>query len=305
MNGQESARPGPSSLGYFVLNATDLGAWETFALDIVGMQRGEAHSDSALALRLDHYAQRLLIEPGDEDDLSAIGWELDDDQDLTLLADNLAGHGIDLEEGSPELCRARQVERVVCCTGPDRIRHELFYGPVMAPMTQTFRSSVMRGSFVAGRLGAGHYVAVVADKAAATRFYVDALGLRISDHIRGEVAPGGPVLDVSFLHAATGRHHSAAFAAMPATRRIHHIMVEVEDMNDVGLAFERCKAANVPIMMGLGHHPNDDMFSFYAVTPSGFGLEVGYGGKIIDNSTWAVRSYTTLSDWGHESGPAA
>ena len=79
-------------------------------------------------------------------------------------------------------------------------------------------------------------------------------------------------------------------------------MVEVADINDVGLARERCRAAGVPVMMDLGHHPNDGMFSFYAITPGGFALEIGAGGRIIDKHDWQVRSYTRLSDWGH--GPA-
>ena len=77
-------------------------------------------------------------------------------------------------------------------------------------------------------------------------------------------------------------------------------MVQVEDMNDVGLAWQRCKAAGVPFLMDLGHHPNDQMFSFYVVTPGGFGPEVGWGGIVIDDDDWEVRSYSQLSDWGHE-----
>jgi hypothetical protein len=41
------------------------------------------------------------------------------------------------------------------------------------------------------------------------------------------------------------------------------------------------------------------MFSFYVVTPSGFMIEYGYGGLVIDDRDWEVRSYPQLSDWGH------
>jgi hypothetical protein len=82
-------------------------------------------------------------------------------------------------------------------------------------------------------------------------------------------------------------------------KRIHHFMVQASDMNDVGLAYDRCLNAGVPIMMGPGHHPNDQMFSFYCVTPSGFGLEFGWGGIVIDDANWEVRTYSQPSDWGH------
>ncbi|MFD0567797.1 hypothetical protein ACFQ2M_41870 [Kitasatospora saccharophila] len=33
-------------------------------------------------------------------------------------------------------------------------------------------------------------------------------------------------------------------------------------------------------------HPNDHMFSFYVRTPSGFSVEYGWGGLLIDDATW-------------------
>jgi hypothetical protein len=83
-------------------------------------------------------------------------------------------------------------------------------------------------------------------------------------------------------------------------KRIHHIMVECADHNDVGLAYDRCQRAGVPIMMELGHHPNDKMFSFYMISPSGFAIEYGAGGIVVDDATWTVKHYTELSDWGHK-----
>lgn len=288
----------PASLGYFVVGATDLHAWQRFAVDIVGMQATAI--DGALVLRLDAQAQRMVISADQEDDLLAVGWAYNDDIALRAAIAQLQYHGLAPVEGSAALCAARQVERLVWVRDPNGLSHELFYGPAMAPMDQPLRSTVATGGFVAGALGAGHYVAVAADKTATDRFYRTVLGLHLSDYIRGEITPGGPILDATFLHAASGRHHSVAFACAPLHKRVHHLMVEVADMNDVGLARERCFAAGVPLMMDLGHHPNDGMFSFYAITPGGFGLEIGSGGRVIDRHEWQVRSYSRLSDWGHQ-----
>ena len=119
--------------------------------------------------------------------------------------------GVAVEQGDQHLCSSRRVKRLYRCTDPNGLQHELYYGPAIAPMDQTFRSSVLRGNFVAGRLGAGHYVTSAVDKAETDQFYRHVLGLCLSDFIRGEVAPGGPVLDATFMHAATGRHHSAVY----------------------------------------------------------------------------------------------
>lgn len=287
----------PSSLGYFIVTATDLAAWRRFAVEIVGMQAVAHGAD--LVLRLDAQAQRLVITAGAQDDLQAVGWAFDDAIALEAAIAQLEHHGLRPTQGSAALCAARQVERLVWVTDPNGIDHELYFGPAMAPMDQPFRSAVLISEFVAGQLGAGHFVAIAADQAATGHFYREVLGLHLSDYIRGEIAPGGPILDATFLHAASGRHHSVAFVCAPLPKRVHHLMVEVADINDVGLARERCLAAGVPLMMDLGHHPNDGMFSFYAVTPGGFGLEIGAGGRIIDQQDWQVRSYSRLSDWGH------
>ena len=292
----------PASLGYFVVAARDLAAWRHFATAVVGMQ--VADDAGRLALRLDAQAQRLVIEAGADDDLAAVGWAYETEQDLEAAIAQLYGHGLDVTDGDAALCAARGVERLARVRDPNGLAHELYFGPCMAPMDVPFRSQVLHGNFVAGALGAGHYVAVARDKEATDRFYRQMLGLRLSDYIRGEVAPGGPILDATFLHARTGRHHSVAFACAPMPKRVHHLMVEVDNRDDVGLARDRCRAAGVPIMMDLGSHPNDGMFSFYAVTPSGFGLEFGTGGVVIDDAHWQVRSYHRLSNWGHERPPA-
>lgn len=289
----------PASLGYFVIGARDLAAWRAFAEDLVGMQ-AEPLGDG-LALRLDQQAQRFIVEPGEEDDLRAVGWLYDTEAALEAAIAQAREQGAIPEAGSAALCRARGVERLARLVDPNGIAHELHFGPRYAPHDAPFRSRCLRGGFVAGALGAGHYVAVTADHDATARFYRETLGLRVSDYIRGEMAPGGPVLEATFLHAATGRHHSVAYAVGPTHKRVHHLMVEYTEMRDVGLAHERCLAAGVPLMMGLGQHPNDGMFSFYAVTPSGFGLEIGWGGVVVDDADWQVRSYTRLSDWGHHS----
>ena len=52
-------------------------------------------------------------------------------------------------------------------------------------------------------------------------------------------------------------------------------------------------------MQTLGRHPNDGMCSFYAKTPSGFQFELGWGGREVDDATWAPTTYDHISEWGH------
>lgn len=293
--------PHISNLGYLCLEASDLEQWKSFAVDLLGLQVRCYQSGKLLTLRMDDYEQRIVVQQGEADDLVAAGWKFDTAGELEAYVGELAAKGIEAERGPDELTASRRVERVYTCTDPDGLRHEFFYGPAYAPSDLPFGSNVLKSRFVTGDLGVGHFVSASQDYTKTLAFYGDVLGLKVSDYIRASLdTPEGAVdFDATFFHTETGRHHSFATAALPFPKRIHHIMVEVADFNDVGLAYERCLAAGYPMMMGLGHHPNDGMFSFYVISPSGFAVEYGYGGHVIDDDNWEVRSFSQLSDWGH------
>ncbi|WP_336335138.1 VOC family protein [Pseudomonas putida] len=292
--------PEISSLGYWVINASDLEQWETFATCILGLQVG-SRTPNELQLRMDEREQRMIIERGTEDDLVALGWEFDNAAQLEAYVAALRERDVDVTAADAGLARKRRVEKVYSCSDPVGFRHEFFYGPQHAPMARPFHSPVLVGAFETGRLGIGHAVVVADDAAHSTRFYSETLGLRISDYIRDAQAFPGMEIDCVFMHTRTGRHHSLATLAMPSSKKLNHLMIQVTSLDDVGLAFDRVKEADVPVIMGIGHHPNDQMLSFYVQTPSGFGFEYGWGGLVIDEgSSWDVRTYNQLSDWGHQ-----
>lgn len=172
-------------------------------------------------------------------------------------------------------------------------------------MSQPFRSSVLVGKgFETGRLGVGHVFGVSRDYAGAVRFSTEVLGLKVSDYIRDSETIPGVTVDSTFFHVATGRHHSFATASMPFPKKMHHLLLQVQSLDDVGLAYDRVRKAGVPVLMEIGHHPNDGMVSFYCMAPSGFAIEFGWGGIVIDDDAWNIRNYTQLSDWGHRPPPS-
>ncbi len=78
-------------------------------------------------------------------------------------------------------------------------------------------------------------------------------------------------------------------------------MLEVDHLDDVGLAYDRANAAGLPITMTLGKHPNDEMTSFYVRSPSGFEIEFGTGGRLMDMKEHAPAGrYDAMSVWGHK-----
>ena len=51
----------------------------------------------------------------------------------------------------------------------------------------------------------------------------------------------------------------------------------------------------------LGRHINDEVTSFYSNSPSGFMVEYGWGGRVIDVDGWQPQEVTWgPSMWGHD-----
>lgn len=287
---------GVKELAYVVYEVSDLGAWERFAVDLLGLQVGHKEADS-ISFRTDEKAYRWLCTRGSADDVVVTGYEVDNGANLDLIVDRLRAAGVKADEGDAGLAAARRVDRIVVTTDPMGNRIELVTG--FADAETPFHSNLLLGEFVTGDGGAGHQVLVAGpvSREEYLAFYVDLLGFKISDYIVQEFAPG-IVADVVFLHC-NPRHHTVAFGNMPHPKKTHHFMVEVSDIRDVGLAYDRILDARHPLEMTLGMHPNDRMFSFYVRTPSGFSVEYGWGGLLIDDDNWQVETLDRLSSWGH------
>ncbi len=284
-----------SRLGYLGFEVSDLPAWERFAVEVLGLVVSERRADGSLALRMDDQAQRIVLSPGTRDDLVYAGFEVENETSLQQLSESLTKAGFATTKASSEVARARRVARVHQVEDPNGVPIELFCGPERS--TEPFRSPLVPSGFVTGNEGLGHVVFGTTDPHAMERFYCELLGMRLSDRIETELAPGFSLL-ITFLHV-NPRHHTVAFAAAPMPKHIHHFMLEVVAMDDVGHAYDRALQAGVPIARTLGRHPNDHMFSFYAQTPSGFEVEFGWGGRKVDDTNWQVGHYDRMSTWGH------
>jgi len=286
------------NFAYVVIAASDLSAWRDYAAGIIGLGTSDVGAD-CLGLRMDGHPWRILIEPGSDDDLSHAGWDLGSPEALDEYVAALRAKGVDVREEDGDLANKRSVSRLFSLADPNGFRHEFFAGRTGVSDDGGELSSILRGTgFRTDELGIGHILPVSNSYDESVRWYTEVLGLRYSDRIREPMAPG-VYADATFFHTATGRHHSLATGAFPSSKRLNHLMLEYRDMNDVGFACDRAKKAGIPIVLELGHHPNDQMFSFYMRTPSGFAMELGHGGVVIDDATWEPQIYDELSDWGH------
>ena len=277
-----------NSLNYIGFTSPHAQEWTSFGPEILGLELADPAADGAVRLRMDDADHRITIHPGDHDDVAYLGWGVANPSHLRKVADTLAAAGIKTHQ-DPALADERAVIEVFWFTDPFGQRHEVSWGQRMHPAS--FRPGRPHSGFVTGEQGLGHAVLIVPNLIEADTFYRDVLGFRLSDQIN---AHG---MRIRFYHC-NGRHHSLALVEIPGAVGFHHLMLETRSIDDVGNALDL--VAPDTITMGFGRHVNDEMLSFYLQTPSGFEIEYGYGGLVLDTrSEPEPRSYDAFSIWGH------
>ncbi|MDT4935629.1 MAG: 3,4-dihydroxy-9,10-secoandrosta,3,5(10)-triene-9,17-dione 4,5-dioxygenase [Pseudonocardiales bacterium] len=292
---------GIRSLGYMRIEATDMTAWREFGLKILGLVEGKGADPNSLYLKMDDFPARLVIVPGERDRLLVSGWESASAGELQEIRDRLDGAGVPYKEGSEEELAERRVDELIRFEDPSANTLEVFHG---AALEHRRVVSPYGHRFVTGEQGLGHVVLSTSDDAAALHFYRDVLGFRLRDSMRlppqmvGRPADGRPAWLRFF--GCNPRHHSLAFLPMPTPSGIVHLMIEVENSDDVGLCLDRAQRRKVPMSATLGRHVNDLMLSFYMKTPGGFDVEYGCEGRQVHDENWIARESTAVSLWGHD-----
>jgi 3,4-dihydroxy-9,10-secoandrosta-1,3,5(10)-triene-9,17-dione 4,5-dioxygenase len=290
-----------SSLGYLRIESADVAAWREFGLKILGMTEGRGPEEGAAYLRLDDFPARLVILPGPGERVVASGWEVADAAALAAVGRALADAGVDSKPGTADECAARRVGAMLRAQDPAGHTLEVFCGAALESRPSV---SAYGTRFVTGDLGLGHVVLPVPPaSSAAFDFYTEVLGFRLRDSMRMPAEffggqPGDPPVWFRFL-GCNPRHHSLALAPVPAGSGLVHLMIEVASLDDVGRTLDRCTRRGAPVSGTLGRHANDHMVSFYVRTPSGFDIEYGTDGRLVDDATWISRESTAVSLWGH------
>jgi 2,3-dihydroxybiphenyl 1,2-dioxygenase len=277
------------SLGYVGVRTGDIDQWATYATRFLGMQLVDK-SRGALALRMDDRKQRVIVNADAGEGLGFYGWEVADATALDLLAAHLEKHGVAVARGSRALADERRVKELIVFHDPVGNRLEAFHGAELA--TEPFKPGRSISGFRTGPLGMGHAVLTTARLDDVTPFYTDILGFRLSDYI---LRP----FKAYFFHL-NPRHHSLAFVDT-GTDGVHHLMMELCFLDDVGQAYDLALRDPARIGATFGRHTNDEMTSFYSISPSNFMVEYGWGGRSIDPDAWVPQQRTDgPSLWGHD-----
>jgi 2,3-dihydroxybiphenyl 1,2-dioxygenase len=192
--------------------------------------------------------------------------------------------------GTRALADERRVKDLITFSDPLGNRLEVFHGAECT--SEPFKPGRNISGFRTGPLGMGHAVLHVKDINDALPFYRDVLGFRLSDYMTKP-------FNAYFFHA-NPRHHSVAFIETGRSA-VHHLMVELFNLDDVGQGYDLALGVEGRIGVTLGRHINDEVTSFYSNSPSGFMVEYGWGGRVIDAESWQTEEVTWgPSLWGHD-----
>ena len=285
-------------LAYLGIQVPEPSSLDAFFGDVIGLMPGTPDGATTHTWRDDAKVHRLLVEAGDANDASFVGFEATDDAAFDAVAELIRSSGHELTEAAAHECAARGVSRLSSTTAPWGVQIELVTG--LAEASAPFESALVPSGFHTEGVGFGHCVFATTRFDESHEFAIGALGLQQSDWLEMELAPG-IVLEVRFYHC-NERHHTLALARAPfeLPQALHHVMFETNDRDDVGAAFDRAWASDLPIPNGLGRHDNDGMFSFYVQSPAGFQVEVGHGARVVPADWDDNRRYDQISLWGHQ-----
>ena len=277
------------SLGYVGIRTRDIDEWATYATRFLGMQMVDK-SRGTLALRMDDRRQRVVVSADGDEGLGFYGWEVADAAALDALAAHLEQRGVTVARASRALADERRVKDLIVFSDPVGNRLEAFHGAEVT--AEPFKPGRSISGFRTGPLGMGHAVLTAERLDEVLPFYTDILGFRLSDYI---LRP----FTAYFFHL-NPRHHSLAFI-QSGKNGVHHLMVELCYLDDVGQGYDLALRNPETIGTTLGRHANDEMTSFYSVSPSKFMVECGWGGRSIDPDNWTPQERTDgPSLWGHD-----
>src|SRR5699024_1061289 len=285
------------ALGYIEAQTTDMERWRKLAIDVLGFAEGAGPEEDALYLRVDERAARIIVRPGEADQVTVVGGEVRDGG--ALAGRRAAGEaaGTSVEDLTAEQADARRVESAITVLDPAGIRIEVFHSAVLdhSPVATPHGAR-----FVTGTRGLGHVVIPGPDQDEAYDFYVKTLGLLPRRGVRLDAPPEAGPMRIRFF-GVNERHHSLAM--MPSPKQgpgLIHVMVEVDSLDDVGRAQDRVVAEGISLSSTLGRHTNDKMLSFYVRAPGGWDIEFGCDGMLVDEAHYTAEETTADSYWGHD-----
>ncbi|MGE0733386.1 MAG: VOC family protein [Alphaproteobacteria bacterium] len=274
-------------LGYVALNVTDIERSVEFYKTIVGLDLYGMGAQGQAFLRCSDDHHNVVLYPAAKAGLKRIGWVMESERELDSLARALRDAGISVETVSAAECqdlrqgpslRAREPNSGLCFE---------FYTSVM----QLAAPFAPRHAKIA-RLG--HIVIVAQDFDGVAAFMTGTMNFKVSDYVPDFFA---------FMRAWPNVFHHSFAVSKGNENRLNHVNFMVRDIDDIGMALNRMRANNVPVVFGPGRHKPSDSIFIYFLDPDGMTLEYSFGMEEFPEqharqARMLERVPATLDTWG-------
>jgi len=266
-----------TELGYIGLGVSDLEKWKGFASNILALEIVDTGEKDRCYFRLDNWHHRIIVEQDGTDDLNFMGLRVAGVEEFRAMQRQLSDAGVAFRVCSREEAEERHVLELMKLEDPSGNPIEIFHGPHIQYDKPFHPGRRMHGRFKTGGGGMGHMMLRETAGQEKTYEFYKLLGMRGGVEYKIPVPDLPQAVELLFMHC-NERDHTFAFG-VPSQKRINHLMIEVENFDDVGLAYEIVQANKLPVAIAPGRHSNDHMYSFYFVNPSGWMCEIGWGAR--------------------------
>ncbi|MET7508470.1 VOC family protein [Streptomyces albidoflavus] len=251
--------------------------------------------DGGEQLRLVHASRRRLLE---------LGVGADDPDDLDRVAASLARLGMPFDRtatsvaaadpGTEVLVRVELAPRIEQTPSPAAPHNT----PGVAARLHARAPGILREERVRPRK-LGHVVLGSTDQETSQRFFLEGIGFKVSDTVRGVAA---------FLRCSTD-HHNVLVQQAPVAF-MHHSSWQVDDVDEIGRgATAMLEADPGRHTWGLGRHHIGSNFFWYLKDPSGtFSEYYSDIDCIVDDALWTPSVFEenaqALYSWGPPPPPS-
>lgn len=255
-------------LGFCRLQCSDLAATTAFYRDVMGLELArDGHGDGEVWLRCSDKPYDIVLTQG-EPGLAGAGFEMESEADLERAFARLARLDTRVRWLADADCAALLVARALAFVDPVSGLHcTLYIGQASAA------TPFVPGPIRIARLG--HLVLNVPDLEAAHRFWCDALGFAVSDRVDGLA---------EWLRCWPNPLHHSLALLQHSDSTLHHINFMVTDIDDIGKAMNRVKAADIPIVFGPGRHLPSTSIFLYFLDPDGNTNEFSFGMELFEEN---------------------
>ncbi len=228
----------------------------------------------------EHHVVRLR--KSDSKRIDVIALAADNRADVDTLHEKVAASGAKIIH-SPQPLSSPGGGYGFRCFSPDGLPFE-----ISSDVAEGDAATVARWDGVPVKIS--HIVMHSPDHKAATQWFIDVLGFKLSDWL-GDF--------MSFIRCNSA-HHRIAF--LPGPPCLNHVAYDMEGVDGMMRGIHRLKQKEFDIRWGPGRHTAGNNTFSYFVTPGGFAVEYTAELEEVDDATWEAKvhvpSPTTMDQWG-------